>query len=722
LFFVAAVVAAMLAGANPARLSAQAVAPTAASAPSPELSDLWDNFIHGIKVARAELVISNGKALLESGASDRDIYLLSVKEENLDMTLTRGSKNLKDAAPIIDQIRVKIESGYKAERSDPNQIANSIAMLPKNLRAYEIGAGRLVESGEYAVPQLVQKLMDSSTPPSLAERITNVLPRLGKAAIRPLTEALASNDARLQEIVADALGKIHYPESAAALKALTERKDVLPRTREIAMAALLACGGRDAVSKPVASLYYELAEKYYYQKESVMPDANAATANVWFWREGLGLESIAVPRAIFGDVYAMRFARLALKADGNFQPAVSLWLAARIKKDIDTPAGVSDPTQSPGQPPASFYALAGSARFMQDVLGRALKDGDSGVALRAIEALSKTAGAASLIEGPSASPLVAALTNAQREVRYLAAVALANALPQKKFKGDETVMVVFNEMLRQTGLRQALLVGGTGERRNVLKDALRSSGYDVIERDDADKAMMAIREVNGVDMVVLGDPTFAAGMVDRLRNDPFSAGVPIVIASTEERLVRLFKSDARVVLTGDQSGSADVAEAVGRAARAGAAGAMNNELAGQWAARAAGAIARLGETGNTVYDISKTRKALIAALGDSRVEVRMAAARALAMMSSSEAQQAMAALTLNPAVDEKIRIGVLGLLSDSLRRFGNQIDSQTAAAIVAAVANDKEPMSVREAMAEVLGAMNLPSEKIKSLILGAAVE
>ncbi len=701
---------------TPATAPAAATPPTAAEA-ARELTRLWDNFIHGIKVARIELAESNGRALLEHEASARDIYLLSAKELDLDWVLKRG-EGLEGLKPVIDDVRAIIEKGYESERGDPKQIGASIDMLARSLRAFEIGKGRLAVSGEYAVPQLVQKLTDRTTSDTLRERIIAVMPNLGVEAVRPISAAMAGNDEALLQILADTLGKIGYSEGAPALKELLERDDISERTRQIATVALTDCAGEVALSRPVASVLYDQAEKYYYAAGPAQPGAGKSTRNVWFWQEGLGLNYTSVPAEIFGDVYAMRLARRALAHDGEFYPAVSLWLAARIKKEIDLPAGAVDPTVEPGSPSARFYALAGSAKYMQDVLARALRDKNAALALRAIEALARTAGAESLVQ-PSAGgiqPLVEAMTNRDRDVRVLAAMTLANALPQQHFTGDDMVVVVLNEALRQVGTRRALLLAAGQEERNSLLDALRTAGYEVIDFADADKAIAAAREAGGVDIVVVGSQPSPAAFVQRMRLDPVLAGLPAVVIGADDAAQRLAKSDGAVTLLAPDAAAPQVAAAITQAAQVGAA-AQSREQQAAYAVRAAGAIEMLGRSGNQVYDLARAVPALVAALGDASDGVSMAAAKALAVLDNRDAQQALAAGAMRERTEMSVRIAMLDLLSGSLRRFGNLLADQQASGIVAIVTDPEQTQTLRDAAAGAVGAMDLPSAKIKDLIL-----
>lgn len=710
--------ATMAPGQEAASAPSAAASQESASLDSAQIAACWEDFIHGIKVAREEMAFSNGLKLLDFPSAASEVYLLSVKTPDVEAVLARGEK-LKDMAPIIERIRKMIEAGYQSERSDPNQIANSIDLLAKSLRAYEIGASRLEQSGEYAMPQLVAKLIDPQTPASLTERIVNVLPRMGKGVVRPLSEVLQSQDPRVLEIAANVLGQIRYPDAAPYLKELIERKGVLDRTRQVATAAMIACAGKAAMDKPTATLFYELAEKYYNQQPSVAPDPRLSTANVWYWREGLGLDVRSVPRAIFCDVYAMRLARRALSHDGGFHPAVSLWLAARLRRDIDLPAGATDPTQEADAPTGRLYALAGSASYLQDVLGRALRDGNGDLAIRAIDSLSRTAGAASLVESSAGggNPLVEALTNPDREVRFLAALTLATALPTKRFPGDEKVIGVLNEALRQSAGKRALVIAADGEQRNLLKDAARTAGYDVMDQADMAKALAAAREAAGLDVILLGKNPPPAAAIRALRSEIYLTAVPIVVASAAADLPALAKSDGRVVITDESAGSTAVTSALAAAAKIVGASAMDAPAAAPWTIRAADAIALLGMTANPVYDLSRARGALTAVLSDGNAEVMMAAAKALASMGGAGAQQALAAAAMEAKTPEKTRIEVYKLLGASLRRFGCQLTDSYTQAVVAVVIDPKQPQPIRAAAAEVMGAMDLPSGQIKALIL-----
>ena len=706
---------------QPAAPAAPTTAPTVEGetpvAEGQSLQSLWDDFLHYSKIARADLAASFGQAIIDSGSQPRELYLLAVNTPGSQSVLARASQ-LEGLPQIVAQLQVMIEAGYKDERRDPQQIAGAIEMLSGSIRGYEIAARRLETSGEYALPQLLQKLTDPTIPGTLKERIIRVLPRLGKEAVRPLSVALQAQDQQLLQIIADALGEIRYPHAAGRLKELAEREGILPETRVKALRALVACGGETATAQPLAAIFYDQAINYYYQRESVAPDVRDEMANVWYWEEGIGLTYVPVPREIFCDIYAMRMCRLALQHDENYYPAVSLWLASNLKREADLPEGAEDPTYGEQTQAVEYFALASSAKYLQDVLARALQDHNSAVALGAITALAETAGAENLVEpvAGGAQPLVQALSYPDRHVRFLAALSLANALPAKRFNGDELVMSQIVEALRQTGQKRALLIVADQNKRNALKDALRAAGYDVIDQSNLEAAIADAASASGVDVAVLADQPDPSEIIRRLRETPAMVTLPVLVSGQTEKLRSLAEQDKRTVLVDAAADAAAIAAGLDQVAQLAAGSAMDEPQATDWAVRAAEAVAYLGETGNVVFDISRAEDSLAASLNDQREEVRLAASKALSVMKSATAQRAVAELALNGEVPEHIRIAAFGDLSASLRRYGNQLTEQLSQRTVDVVAGEGSA-ELLNAAAQALGAMNLPSEKIKSLIL-----
>jgi CheY-like chemotaxis protein len=558
--------------------------------------------------------------------------------------------------------------------------------------------------------------MDTKTSQVLRERIINVLPRIGLPAARPLSVALLSDDPEVQYVCVNSLAQIGYPLSLPNLKDLMERPNVLAKVKEAARVAIVAIDA-NAIGKTSAELFYDLALKYYYGRESLAPDARYETANVWYWQEGQGLSYRPVPRPVFNDIYAMRNAALTLKHDPTFYDAVSLWLAAHFKKEADMPKGAKDPTVTPTDMSAEYYALASSAKYLQDVLERGLKDQNSAVAVGAIRALDRTAGTKNLVAvlPGGVQPLVKALTYPDRNVRFMAAVTLAKSLPAETFSGVDLVAPVLNEALRQTGVKRVLLVVSDEKTRNTLKDAARAAGYDIVEEVDPGKAIGAARDSAGVDLAVLAEKPSAIDFISRLRADPVFAALPAVVMDQTQEFARFAQKDKRSVVI-EKLDAPNITKALAAGLQIGTGQPLSTEDASAWAVKSADAIRTLGMTNNPVLDVARTRASLVAALGDKRPEVQIASAGALAMMIAADAQRAIAKLTVDAQAPEKVRIAAFGSLCESIKKFGNQLTDDQAQAVLDVVNDTKASRDLRNAAAAALGAMNLPSEKIKTLI------
>ena len=679
----------------------------------PDVKQLWEDLLDYIRVANPVAARSSGQAIIESGVDPRELYRLSTETPDALTKLARGA-GLEGMEPVLEGVRKIIEEGARLERKDPEQIKGWIEMLGGTIRQFQIAQRRLIWSGEYALPQMIQTLSADGTSETLKERIITVLPKIGREAVRPLSVALQTDDSSLQETLATALAEIQYAHAAPRLKELMEREGVLERTRKIARAALIACAGLDAVSKPAAELYYDTAVKYYYNQDSVAPDPRLEKANVWQWQPGLGLDYQEVPRELLGDIYAMRFTRLALRHDPSFYPAVPLWLSAYLKREADTPES-GDPMMDSDVLSAEEFALAASARFLQDVLARGLRDGNAAVASGAIDALAETTGAENLVEpvAGGATSLVEALSFPQRRVRYLAALSLARAMPAETFEGSSLVVTVLQQALRQQGSRVALVVIADEDLRNRVKDAARTAGCEVLDHPDAGRAYSAAHAAAGVDLLVLTDQPDPGSAILRFRQEPEFAALPVLIVSDLGRTRDLAEEHDQVTVVTRESEDAALAAAVGDALQD--AGAMDAEEATDWVLQTVEVVRMLGLTSNPVYDISRLESTLAELLGDERTDVRVEAARALATMPSAAAQQAIAGLANDPAADQDVRIAAYGSLSDSVRRHGNLLTEALAAQVVDVVTSKPDP-ALRTAAARVMGALSLPSEQVEALI------
>jgi len=146
----------------------------------------------------------------------------------------------------------------------------------------------------------------------------------------------------------------------------------------------------------------------------------------------------------------------------------------------------------------------------------------------------------------------------------------------------------------------------------------------------------------------------------------------------------------------------------------------NAQLADSYALRAAGAMLELAQSRNTVIDLSIAQTALINATKDSRAQIQVLAARILAYLDSPDAQRSIAAMALSQADPMDIRISAFNCLAISAKLNANLLDEERIDAIYSLVSSQAIDPALRSAAALAYGALNLPSRKIKDLILNQA--
>ncbi|MCE5341358.1 MAG: HEAT repeat domain-containing protein [Planctomycetaceae bacterium] len=136
-----------------------------------------------------------------------------------------------------------------------------------------------------------------------------------------------------------------------------------------------------------------------------------------------------------------------------------------------------------------------------------------------------------------------------------------------------------------------------------------------------------------------------------------------------------------------------------------------------YAIRAAQALLKLAETKNAAVDVSAALDALVKTTGDSRDEMKIIACQILAYLSSPDAQRAIAELALKEGNAVEIRIAGFESLAVSAKVNANQLPDGQIDQIYNLVASRDANEQLRSAAAGAFGALNLPSRKVKDLIL-----
>ena len=618
-----------------------------------------------------------------------------------------------------------LDRGEMEIKSDPARIRENIERLGGTPRGFENAVEALKDSGEYAIPFLVQYLRDPAKK-TLIQPILRCLPLIDRPALNPLVMALRMNDDATKRYVIDALGKIGYWQAVPYLLQLAEDPHASQEVKDAVSAALGAIRTKGVAVETglsAATAFYQLAEDYYADKPSLAADVRLDTANVWYWRDDM-IMNVEVPTAIFNEVMCLRSGEEALRLDNGMKPALALWLAADIRREAQLRPNQTDPTRPANYPPASYFAQSAGAEYCLMALARAIDTSDPAVALGTIEALHKTAGPASLVaDAGGRLPLAQALSFPDRMVRIRAGLTLGAARPTQTFLNYQNLMPVLSEALMlHGGARNALVVDPDSASGNAIAGILRAQGFEVLIDAALYPGLEKVRsQLPSVDVIFLAsdmkEPALYEGL-NALRNEFRFAATPVVIVAKpgEMTAVRnLVRADYRLGEVTPGASPADVSKAIAVVSQAVGAKTITADIGTQLAMEATEVLRLLAITNNTIFNVADVEPALLAAFDGDNLDLRLAVAEVLGYLGSTKAQEAIAAVALDDKQPEDIRVRMFTALASAAKRRGNLLGKEVVEKIVKMAESD-ENMTIRQAASQTLGALNLPSEPASEII------
>ena len=661
--------------------------------------DAQSTFQEGVKALRAgnqEEALASFHAVLAMDLSNRDAYELwqSTESQIFHRMMTFGGESELVAKRFMDLASM----GRKERQNDADGIKIAVReALSDSLETRMGGVRRLAaDYGEYAVPSLLHALADQSNG-DRAVLAMRALTQMGDDVVLPLLASFGSEDARLRRNVALTLGYIGDSRACAAL-ADRAANDSDVGVRDASSKSLAGLGG----DTDVLGQYLTLGDAYYSESSTVLMPHRYSNV-LWNWTAD-GLSSMGVPRFLYADELAKQAYQSALDVDPNSQHAI---------------AGIARCVLAGNERLAAWEALgedAGDwgARLMSDAvavqlvgadalevaLGWALGAGDQVAASGLCSALGRAA--------TSATPnLEAALTSSSSgAVRGEAAVALAQIAQRNGTQVSAATIAALTDFAGRTVSRIAVVIDADSARRQSLAKALDSRGVFVNQWDTGAGGLVAIRQVPGVDVVVIADrlPDLTLSqVVYDLRHDPRTASTPIVVINA--------------------SGDGDFGDAVNATIKgvgdlAVIEGAMSEEMnrdrqmSNRLAARSAAALGHLAASGT---DVSSAADVLAGSLSNRPDEVLAPMLRTLGRIGTAANAGAVAAV-LNAGGSEEIRVAAANSLAGIFSRGADAgvglLDG------LSTIATGDDSMAVRGATARALGHLNLSSEMRAKLIRG----
>ncbi|MBN2138079.1 MAG: HEAT repeat domain-containing protein [Sedimentisphaerales bacterium] len=189
----------------------------------------------------------------------------------------------------------------------------------------------------------------------------------------------------------------------------------------------------------------------------------------------------------------------------------------------------------------------------------------------------------------------------------------------------------------------------------------------------------------------------------------YSAAIAIALAGPTEKF-----AEAKLVV-------ANLAAALGQDAEPAKADELwSEQVANTYAVRAAKAMLSLAERRNKVVDLSLAQPFLMNAANDTRPQIQQLCGQVLAYLDSPDAQRAIAAMALSDKNSTEVRITAFGSLAVSAKLNASMLIEQMIDGIYELIKSDQTDPDLRSAAAAAYGALNLPSQKVKDLILDQA--
>ncbi len=681
----------------------------------PDLKSQMRDFIFYVNVHQADAAAGTALEILGQGLTPRE--LLEIVEESgiqdeLDEALAKALRR-SEIEPVAAKIVTMLSDGRLQRARDPNEIERNIDGLTGGLRERLYARERLKAAGEYAMPQLIDAMLQR-TDVQLRTQVQRLLNESGRAPVIPLSVSLMDIDPAGQEQLVNVLGQLGYAASAPYISELRD-KTLSDPVRNACDRALDNLGVRGSTS----DLYRQLAEGYYNERDELTSFPGEDFQLLWNYDPAIGLIPTAIDSRVYHEARTMRLAERAMELGSQGPSALSLWVAANFSREIDETDGYDNPAYPPSMREAMYYAVASGPVVSENVLGRALEDRDTRLARRAVEAIERTAGPGLIWDRQSGqSPLITALNYPSRRVQYDAALAIASSQPRSNFQGSERVVPILASSIRFAGTNYALVIAEGDEQYRSTRRVLETMGYEVLPfGSQVSELAQAIAEVPGVDLIVTqAGRAKTEPLIDAIRSSAKLSAAPILtLVATDElpRLRRVHGSDESIMVRSFGIDEASLNAAVKDLVDVAAGGVIEADEAREFAMRALAALRDLAVAENDVLDVGDATVSLVAAMNETTGPVRVEVAEVLSRIGRSNAQTTLAEASLAASGSERIEL--LYKLAGSARRYGNMLSNPLTEQLVqlSATGDDQEAT----AAATVIGALGVSESDLVRLIL-----
>ncbi|MBN1257895.1 MAG: hypothetical protein JXA52_09355 [Planctomycetes bacterium] len=526
---------------------------------------------------------------------DALILLDPTNDEAYQLAELVGSTILSEMAVIVDEKRSlgigpveiikRAQLRKRMEMLTPDYIEQAVRRAVGKDRE---GLLQTRTIGQYAVPYLLDYL-EAGSPQDKRINATYILSSLGRAAVLPLCEALATNDLIQRQSIVQAIAGIQpaNPRTIAPLKKICEG-EAITVIKEWAARSLKKTTGQEVSDLQSAADYYYLeANRYYRGGLDVEKDIDMLNGALWQWdAETQQLTMREVPSFVLPSLMAEKMAFTGLEvAPGDERFTVLLAsLYLQQKKEVDTLSSALDVTaiMRPDTAEATtttqlwkqhmnknmrIAATLGPQKMLR-VLDKALRDGQAEVSLGAIACLEKMGSWHSLgawspveasmsIEEPgleaegqaapemaftAAHPLVTALHFPDHRIRIAAANCMVRTGYPSQAPEYQNLIPVLVEGLLEDVPPMLLLISNDVKFREHLTEVLNKQGIQVVTAPNGREGVIQALQYPPKDAIFIdGNLAEFSYLLARLQMMGLAANspLPLTVISSKARLVLL---------------------------------------------------------------------------------------------------------------------------------------------------------------------------------------
>ena len=684
---------------------------------------LVKDFMHYVLIARPDLAEATGNALFAQGDGMTEAAfnerLASIVSENdlgekAERVFQRG-RRMDGVGDMVIRFENALENGRLELARNPERVEQAIDMLTGTMRKQMLAKKRLLAAGEYAVPALLQVLVEGKNP-QLEIEATRMLEEIKRQAVLPLSEALSHLHSSVQPKVCRILAKIGWPTAIPYLLQVAQDSSSPDNVKDAAMRAFRQLGG---TSTDVSTAFSALARKFFDQEQSLIAYPGDPANMVWGYGDYTGLSATAVPTNIFAQVMAKIEAERALKADPRNQTALTLYVASDLRRENLLKAGQVDPLDDGGSYTPQFFATASGAGTVKSVLSMAIDARDTALVRDAIAALGETAGRGAMFSSGEREPLLECLQYPDRRVQYDAALVLGGSLPSKGFTGDNQVVTLVASAIRAGENSFAVVIA---DGNNDFDGMLRTDGFTMLGGGASFYDIEPeVNKAGGVDLIVVdATPEKARQVVSQIRDNPRTGATPVIVAvdpAKKDMVAREFDSDRATSVWITGADAASFKAVTDNLLMKAAGGRLSQADAMGYTIDALDTLYSISVDQGSVYDILDAEPALLDAMASVSGRMKLMVARVMAMVPSQDSQRALIDGAMAATGSDQVTL--LDEAARSARRFGSFADDRQVSALRKLIEDSSGSGNnqLADAAGRLYGSLGLPSSETIQLII-----